>query len=157
MAYVSVTLQHTSVNGGVAVDLFAQSWSFSWKNRIDNTPSDGAHDIVEVDKDTFENPIITIQGIIDARSSVANRATQALLMDFAQVDTSTNKIKLVLGADDRTPAFYVKGRPTAGYSVGGTYLDYLYVEIDSFSISSSTEEVSEGACVNYSLTLVESK
>lgn len=50
-----------------------------------------------------------------------------------------------------------KGRPTAGYSVGGTYTDTLKVVVDNFSMSSSVAETLEGARVNYSVSLIESQ
>lgn len=51
----------------------------------------------------------------------------------------------------------LEGRPSAGYSVGGTALDTIKVVVKSFTIDSNAQNVEHGARIAYNLTLVESK
>ena len=151
----AITLTHASVNGGVAVDLGAADVSYGWKNLTKTDPVEGKFDISETDYSGFENPIITIRGVMDVDDATANQITQALLIDFALL-RSTTPITLTVQAGGGTAnKGKLRGRPAAGYSVGGSLTTTMKVVIDSFDISFSTTTAEEGQRWDYSITLQE--
>jgi len=155
MMAADITLQHTDVNGGVAVELNGATVQYGWKNLTNADPLIGHNDIAEVDYAGFENPTLSVQGIIDVDDITANRITQSLLMDFAQADTSTNKV--VLTVTTGSIPTYLKGRPAAGYSVGGTYLNYMNCIVTGFSLTFGVPETREGQGWTYTITLLETR
>lgn len=155
MAALDMTLTHTNVNSGTPVYLFGADIKYIWKNLIRADAMQGLHDISEVEYAGFENPIIMITGVIDVNSSQSNIITQSLLMDFAQCCDGTNNLVLTVYTEGEGTGTYLKGRPTAGYSVGGTYIDNLKVVIKDFSISFGVPESKEGRIWNYTIELVE--
>lgn len=150
------TLQHADVNSGNAVELNLESFKLGWKNLVKTVPVGGKYDITESEFYGFENPVIVISGNIDTDDTSSNLITQALLMDFAQASNHTDKTKLTITCtgEDAT-AVYLKGRPTAGYSIGGTYTNYIYVQIMNVNIESSVPESQEGRLMRYTIEMVE--
>jgi len=150
-----MTLQHDSVNSGTAVLLNGATLSYSWKNIADARPTQGKNDINPAEYAGFENPRIIISGTIDVSDVNPNIMTQALLTDFAMADLSTTPITLTVQTGLGTSTRYLKGRPTAGYNVGGTMTDFIYVQIASFDISFGTPESNEGCIWNYTVEMIE--
>jgi len=151
------TLQHASVNGGVAVDILLADVSWAWKNITKSAPVEGKYDISEVEQGGFENPKLELTGYIDTDSNASNTLTQALLMDFLQADNTTNKTTLTITCvgEDET-AEYLKGRPSAGYSIGGAYTNSLKVQLETASLKFGTMSSKEGRVWTYKLTMTES-
>lgn len=155
-----ITLQHSSVNSNIAVTLPSAAVQYTWGALSNTTPIPGKWDIAETDVGGFENPKIVIRGTMDIGDIPTNSLTQSLLMDFAQIlftGSSATAIKLTIasGGDGLTDV-YLKGRPSAGYSIGGTYLAYLYVTIDGFSISFDSNIRNERKW-DYQITFTETK
>lgn len=155
-----VTLQCPQVNGGTEVELYNTVVTKGWKNLTNSTPVPGKFDIVETDVAGFENPKINLTGVIDVGDIPSNFLTESLLMDFAQVQfdgTSSTAIKLTVssGADGSTDV-YLKGRPSAGYSVGGTYRDFIYIIIEDWSITFDSQVTDERRW-NFNINCTETK
>lgn len=156
MSATDVTLQHTDVNSGTAVNMNVHSVSYGWKNMASVSPIQGKFDIATADFVGFENPVMTITGTIDVDDGTSNMVTQSLLMDFAQADLSSGDLTLtVTAAGEGGTGTYLKGRPSTGYSVGGTYTNSLKVQVLGFSINFGVPESREGRIWNYNLELVE--
>lgn len=161
-----IIMQHDDVNSGNEVFFNVTSANFSWKNLKNTNPVPGRWDIVETDVGGFENPIIVINGTSDLGDTTAvdvdgdsvneTAMTIPLLMDFAQVKfTGNNPIKLTIASGgDGTTNVFMKGRPSAGYSVGGTYRDFMYVTIDSFNYDIPSEYVDQRR-LNFSINCTE--
>ena len=156
MSASDITLQHPNVNGGTAVQCNGATIRYAWKNLIRADPVEGKHDICEVEYAGFENPKIILTGTIDVDDTSSNVITQSLLLDFAQACDGTNSITLtVKAAGESGTGTYLKGRPTAGYSVGGTYTNSLKVVFETISINFGVPESKEGKIWNYQVTMVE--
>lgn len=155
-----ITIQHAEVNSGTAVILPASVATYTWSGLTNTTPIPGKWDIAETDVGGFENPKIIVRGTIDVGDMGTNWITQSLLMDFAQVQfdgTSAKAIKLTVSAGaDGTTDEYLQGRPSAGYSIGGTYLDYIYVIVNGFTITFDSNVVDERKW-DYNITFNETK
>ena len=153
MVATAVTFTHASVNSGTAVDLQAHTARYSLKNMADSKPEQGNTDIAEVNVGGFgENPIIVIEGVLHAERGAANTITHSLLLDFKQVQTP---ITLTMGAG--TTPIYLKGRPSAGYSIGGSYANTMKVYITDLSLEMSQVESDQATKWNFSLTCIETK
>ena len=161
-----ITIQHADVNSNTPVVLPASVATYTWSSLTNSTPIPGKWDIAETDVGGFENPKIVVRGTIDVGDPQSNWLTHSLLMDFAQVQfdgTSAKAIKLTIatGADGTTNE-YLKGapapNPTTGrqYSIGGTYLDYIYVIISGFTITLSSN-VEDERKWDYNITFNETK
>lgn len=156
MVATDITLQHSTINGGVAVEMVGATVKYSWKNLTNAPPVEGKFDIVEAEYAGFENPNIVISGTIDVDDDSSNIITQQLLMDFAQADLSVDDLTLtVTAAGEGGTGTVLKGRPSAGYSVGGTYTDSLKVQVINFDVTFSAQESKEGRIWSYSLVVKE--
>jgi len=157
----SITLQHSDVNSGTAVDLLgAVTVDYAWTNLTNTTPIPGKFDIAESDVGGFENPKMVIRGVIDVGDMGSNTLTPNLLKDFAQIKfagTTGTAIKLTIksGGDGSTDV-YLTGRPDGGYTVGGSYNNYFYGVIESFSIKFDTNTTNERKW-DYNITFVETE
>lgn len=153
MVATDITLTHASVNSGSPVYLQGTSVKYGVTNMMNVSPVEGSADIAEVNVGGFgENPVISVEGMFDVENNPANTVTHSLLLDFKQV---TTPIQLIVTAGT-TPQF-LKGRPTAGYSLGGTYLNQFSVYLKSFDITFSPGESSEGKVWRYNAVFVETK
>lgn len=152
-----VTLQHTSVNSGTAVDLRAFNVRYAWKNIIKHNPQTGNKDVVEVDDAGMENPLIVIDGLIDTDDGASNVITQELLLDFANAPTA-NDITLTVWIDGEDgSSTVIKGRPSSGYNdtPPRTYTNTLKVWVDSFSININAKTTKDGRVWGYTIKLLE--
>lgn len=161
-----ILLQQENVNSDNEVFLNLTDLDYSWSGLTNSTPVPGKWDTVESDVGGFENPQIVVSGVVDLGDSslvdVDNDGTSEtpmsipLMLDFAQVRfTGNNPIKLTVATGgDGTTNVFVKGRPGDGYSVGGTYRDFIYVIVDSFSFNITSETINERR-LNFNITFVE--
>lgn len=150
----NVTMTHTAVNGGTAVNLHGVGVSYAWKNISKTDPIPGKYGIVEADYAGFSNPIIKVQGSFDIEDDQeANEITQTLLVNFATLRHIT---PITLSVPTGNSPVYLLGRPTEGYETDGaqTLLNTISVLIDSFDIDISTDSES-GRFWNYSITFKE--
>jgi hypothetical protein len=155
MANTDATLTHADINGGVAVELNAESIVVEWRNITSGEPAEGSFDVVEVDCAGFENQKIIIRGTIDADSSTPNQVTVPFLLDFGQVNTGSSNMMLTISAG-QTPTYF-KGRPATGYEVGGAYRDFIYVQIDTITFTANARTSQEGQAISYTITMRETK
>lgn len=158
MVGADITLQNSNVRWNSKVKLNGASVTYNWKNITKSDPVPGKYDTVEAYYGGFENPRIVINGYIDVNAnplySGSACITQNLLMDFAQEGASTTYLVVSTGTETSGTAM-LNGRPTAGYSVGGTYLPYLKVQIDGFTLNTSANDSREGHFWNYSIEMHE--
>jgi len=158
---VDATFTHASVNTGTAVTLAINNVSFGWSNLIKADPATSKYDIVPADKVGFENPKLTISGVIDQDAIPTNGLTQALLTDFAALKSTTAiEFKLVTaGILTGAATAVLGGQPTAGYSSSGANtLDTtngVAIIIDSFDLSISSSDSKEGQIWRYNLNVTE--
>lgn len=156
MAAADITLQQLNVNGNVAVECKGATVKYTWKNIVRNDAILGKSDIAEVEYGGFQNPIIIITGVIDVDDDSANMMTQSLLFDFAQcVDGTNNLVLTVTSSGESGTGTHLKGRPAAGYSVGGSYTDSLNIVIKVFSMNFGAISSREGRIWSYSIECVE--
>jgi len=150
------TFQHESVNSGTAVKLYNYEITYGWRNLVKITPAPFAYDITEANYLGFENPVITISGSIPIEDipspNTGSNAilTQDYLIDFA-IACKTQPITLTISAGD-TNVVYLKGRPSGGYSVGGSLTNSINIIILDFNVKFSSRETKEGSVWNYSIT-----
>lgn len=150
------TLQHNDVNSNTAVSLNNVTIKYAWKNIVKQDPIPGKGDISEVDYNGFENPIIILTGWIDTDDTSSNLINHSLLLDFAQANNSSNTTKLTITCvGEDTTATYLKGRPSTGYSVGGTYRDFLLVQVKNFSFNFGVPKSKEGRIWGYTIEFTE--
>jgi len=144
MAYVK--LYNVSVNGGVIFTISGTKVSYVWKNITNYKPVPGKFDVSEVDVAGFENPKISLSGVIDSN---ADSTTMGILKSFAKLQfdgTTTTAIKLTLasGTDD----VLIKDSSDTN--------EYIYCIIESFNFDFDTS-VKEGAKILYQLVLRETE
>ena len=154
MVVADIKIRNPNVNSGATCSLNGADFSFVWKNLTNRDPAPTSYDIVEAHYAGFENPTLVINGYIDVDNVLSNTITQSLLMDYAQVKTGDTKLVITHGVTGGT---ILKGRPTAGYSIGGTYTDYVLIQIDGFNYAGSAQESREGHFVRYSIQAHETK
>ena len=154
------TLTNSNVNSGNAVDLIALNIVYGWKSFVKAPPVEGKFDITEVDYGGFENPIITISGVMDVQLSTIGSGTlttisQKLLVDFAN---SATALTLEVKAGTNTPTTRLGGRPSGGYVTNGsnTLTNTITCRVEGFTINISTQESVGARKWNYSVTLRES-
>jgi len=96
-----VSLQHPDVNNGNAVILNGVSVKYVWKNLYNKEPVPGKFDIVEVDVAGFENPYVSLNGIIDIDT---DKTTSEHLKSFSRIEftgESTSAIKFFIGTGNQ--------------------------------------------------------
>lgn len=154
MTATNMTFQNTLVNSGTAVTLHGGKVTKNFKNLVTAKDAEGAYDTVPVHKGGISNPRISISGWIVINtytSALTNVMTEALLTDFCLAKAPT-KLIVTYGNEGST---VLKGRPTAGYSVGGTLTDYMWVEIESWSMNLDSQESKEGQLVHVDIQAIE--
>ena len=157
MTKANTTLTHSQVNSGTAVNLGAVEIGMSAKNLVRVNPVEGRYDISEADINGFENPIITVSGIIKMTDIPTNGFTQQLLWDFFLVKSGIT-LTFVGGDYTTTPSVNqrLRGRPSTGYAIGTTLSNTITCFIESWDIKIVvTEEF--GAVWRYNLNLVETR
>jgi hypothetical protein len=141
-----ITLQHSLVNGGVAVALKGVSVNYNWKNLFNVNPAVSKFDIVPGNYMGFENPTISIRGVMDMTDIDSNELNQSHLINFCTLLTTTPIVLTIPtsssgSAEDPFPAtpIYLKGRPLAGYQTNGqnTLLNSINIMIVNFSLDIS--------------------
>jgi len=151
------TLTNALVNGGTAVKLNAYRIRYGWKNLGKIEPIAGKYDIAEGNFLGFENPVIEVEGIIDVDNlpspNTGSNAviTQEYLIDFCLAKEADTYFSVKTGQNNVA----LKGRPSSGYSVGGTMTDTVKVMIESFDLSFSARESREGYIWRYRLVMRE--
>jgi len=151
-----ITLTHASVNSGTAVNMSAIDVNIQYERMTKADPVEGKNDIVEVDLGGFgENPVIFVSGIIEVTDLPNNTITQAFLLDFKQA-TSAITMEIIGGSYSGSPSNNqrIRGRPTGGYSLGGTLTSTLSVVLRRFSIRLASDE-NLGAVWRYQAEFVE--
>jgi len=135
-----VTLTHSSVNSGTAVELYNTEITFGFKKLINTDPVSGKYDIVEANYDGFENPLIALQCVIDVDDIPTNGLTQQLLTEFATLRSTT---PITLSITSGSSGTALGGRPSGGYTTTGSMAlsNTINVIIESFDIriASSSE------------------
>jgi hypothetical protein len=149
-----MTLQHANVNGAIAVALKGATLSYEWKNIGGAKPVQSKFDIAEADYTGFENPVIKVTGTIDIDVTTSNVLTQSLLLDFAQQAIDL-KLTVFCAGQDSILGVYLKGRPVAGYSIAGTYTDYVMCFLVGFSLNFGVPDSKEGRIWTYVIELQE--
>jgi hypothetical protein len=134
MVATDMTLTNPNVNSGTAVVLQGAKFSWTWKNLTKNEAVEGKYDIQESRFGGFLSPKMSLSGFINVDEVPTNSLTQSLLMDFLQEKSATTTLVILTG----TSGTYFKGRPTAGYSVGGTYVNSLKIQLETANINFAT-------------------
>ena len=140
-------LQHPDVNGGVAVTLQGAQLTVGWKNNIKYVPVKSIETKTEIDRGSWENPKININGSINVDDIGSNTITQDLLIDFAKV-TITSSTSITLTGDFGSTNYVLRD---ADKGVVG-----IPVRIDAFNINVSSDNV-YGHFWSYSISLMEDK
>jgi len=143
----SVTMETASVNSGVAVTLNGISVKYVWKNLTNVKPVPGAYATTEADVGGYENPTLTLGGVIDVNS---DSTTLELIKDFAKLQfdgTSATAIKLTISAGtDQT--VYLKNAASSE--------DFIYVIVKNFHVIFNTQ-VKDGSKWLWTVEIVETK
>lgn len=162
MAADEITFTNPNVNSGNAVTVAGGSITYQWKNLTKVQPAEALYDISESHYGGFENPHMTIQGILDADFSKSEDDTRTwmshkLLVDFASCKAGTTALKISLGS---TP-LVIGGRPSGGYSTSGANtLDTtngIDIQIDSFTLNSSVESAEYGSRIDFTIDCHETR
>jgi hypothetical protein len=153
MTATDISFQNDLVNGGTAVTFYSGEVTKQVKAPTSKHVTEGTFDTVPVHKSGLENPRITIRGwiLVSSGKLTANKMSEALLFDFLLAEKPT-KLTVTYGLGGYTT---LKGRPDAGYSVGGTMTNYMWCELESFSYGKNSQESEDGILVNVNLELSE--
>lgn len=156
---VKITLQHAQINSGTAVSLDATTLALGWKNLLKYDPIPGKYDIVEVGFAGFENPTITVAGVIDlwttpAKTHSTNTGATAVLDQEYLKDFAVIRDSITLTVPPSGTGSILYGRPTAGYATGSTMVGSFLVRINDFSMTPNSSSQSN-YMIPYSITFVE--
>jgi len=144
MSYV--TLYNVSVNGGVIFTISGTKVDYVWKNLTNYKPIPGKFGISEVDNAGFENPKITLSGVIDSN---ADSTTLGILKGFAKLQfdgTSATAVKVAMASGESD--YLIQDASDTN--------NYLYCVIESFNFGFDTT-VREGAKILYQIFLRETE
>jgi hypothetical protein len=163
MTIQDVSLTHSLVNSGTAVTLKGAKVGYKWKSLTNCNPAVAKFDVVPGNYQGFENPTITITGVINQVDLGTNDLTQQHLVNFCTL-LSTIPISLIVPTSSSgtaespfsaTPT-YLGGRPSGGYKTDGTNTlsNSINIIISDFSIDiDSSSEL--GHIWNYTISVQE--
>jgi hypothetical protein len=156
-------MTHSLVNSGTAVTLKGAKVGYKWKNLTNCNPVVAKWDIVKGNYQGFENPTISISGVINQVDLGTNDLTQKRLIDFCTL-LSTTPISLVVPTSSSgtaespfsaTPT-YLGGRPSGGYKTDGTNTLVNSINILILDFSIDIDSASEmGHIWNYQINAQE--
>ncbi len=142
MAATEATLTNSQVNSGTTVKLNQITYTYSWKNLAGAEPVPGKYGKTSADMRGWENPIITLSGVINVDDADSNTMTMDLLIDFAKERTADTTLLIYLGA---TP--YVLRDEDKGSSG-------ISVQVINFTLKGDTN-TKDGHIIEYDLAVQE--
>ena len=144
-------LKASSVNGGAEVKLNAKNVTYAYTNNLKATPIASSYELTEVEHRGWENPRITIRGVIrDVTES--NEITEVLLKEFARTKGEQVTLRVVWGSTGNEKTFSnAEGNTSNGGETG------IPVVIDSITFDINPAQTHHAHLIPYTLTLVEDK
>jgi len=150
MAHSDIYLINPSINSGSAVYLRGVNLTYGFKPLTRTTPLNNTFALSETQITGFENPRISIKGVIDTNNLSSSTIQHTSLLSFAKneydgTESTTTRLYVTTGNNDSP--LYATDVSTSS----------IKVIVESFNLNLDTQDSDLAHLWSYDLTLVETR